>query len=92
MSYKKLLPNQFFIISFFRVRVVSPRSLWSLSETTEGDNSRPAVNCFSVGKVHPKNKRELKGTFGIYIAKVAVAYSIDIEEDLASIIPGEDID
>jgi len=45
-----------------------------------------------VGKVHPKNKLELKGTFGIYIAKVAVADGIDIEEDLASIIPGEDID
>lgn len=36
--------------------------------------------------------RELRGTSGIYIAKIAVAYGIDIEEDLASIIPGEDID
>jgi len=35
---------------------------------------------------------ELRDTFGIYIAKIAVAYGIDIEEDLASIIPGEDID
>ena len=34
---------------------------------------------------------ELRGTFGIYIAKIAVAYGIDIEEDLASIISGEDI-
>lgn len=35
---------------------------------------------------------ELRDTFGIYIAKIAVAYGIDIEEDLASIIPREDID
>ena len=35
---------------------------------------------------------ELRGVFGIHIAKIAVAYGIDIEKDLASIIPGEDID
>lgn len=35
---------------------------------------------------------ELRGVFGIHVAKIAVAYGIDIEEDLASIIPGEDKD
>ena len=35
---------------------------------------------------------ELRGVFGIYIAKIAVAYGIDIEKDLTSKIPGEDID
>ncbi len=35
---------------------------------------------------------ELRGVFGIQIARIAVAYGIDVEEDLASIIPGPDID
>jgi len=34
---------------------------------------------------------ELRGVFGIHLAKIAVAYGIDIEEDLASIIPDLDI-
>jgi hypothetical protein len=35
---------------------------------------------------------ELRGVFGIHIAKIAVAYGIDVEKELASIIPEEDID
>jgi len=35
---------------------------------------------------------ELRGVFGIQIARIAVAYCIDVEEDLASIIPGLDLD
>ena len=35
---------------------------------------------------------ELRGVFGIHLAKIAVAYGIDVEEDLASIIPELDID
>lgn len=35
---------------------------------------------------------ELRGVFGIHLAKIAVAYGIDVEEDLASIIPDLDID
>jgi len=35
---------------------------------------------------------ELRGVFGIHIAKIAVAYGIDVEEDLVSIIPELDID
>jgi hypothetical protein len=35
---------------------------------------------------------ELRGVFGIHIAKIAVSYGIDIETELASIIPEEDID
>lgn len=34
---------------------------------------------------------ELRGIFGIYIAKIAVAYGIDVEKDLASIMPEEDV-
>ena len=34
---------------------------------------------------------ELRGVFGIHIAKIAVSYGIDLEDDLASIVPeGED--
>ena len=35
---------------------------------------------------------ELRGVLGIHIAKIAVAYGIDVESDLASIIPGSDAD
>jgi len=35
---------------------------------------------------------ELRAIFGIYIAKIAVAYGINIESDLASIIPESDLD
>ena len=35
---------------------------------------------------------ELRGVFGIHIARIAVTYGIDVEKDLASIIPGLDID
>jgi hypothetical protein len=33
---------------------------------------------------------ELRGVFGIYLAKIAVAYGIDVEEDLATILPDSD--
>jgi hypothetical protein len=33
---------------------------------------------------------ELRGVFGIHVAKIAVAYGIDVEKDLASIMPEED--
>jgi len=33
---------------------------------------------------------ELRGVFGIYIAKISVAYGINVEEDLAAILPMED--
>jgi hypothetical protein len=33
---------------------------------------------------------ELRGVFGIHIALIAVKYKLDVEDDLASILPGED--
>lgn len=33
---------------------------------------------------------ELRGVFGIYLAKISVAYGINIEKDLATILPEED--
>lgn len=33
---------------------------------------------------------ELRGVFGIHVAKIAVAYGIDVEKELASILPEED--
>lgn len=33
---------------------------------------------------------ELRGVFGIHIAKIAVSYGVDVEEELASIIPEGD--
>ena len=33
---------------------------------------------------------ELRGVFGIHVAKIAVAYGIDVENDLASIMPEQD--
>ncbi len=33
---------------------------------------------------------ELRGIFGIYIAKIATSYGLDIESDLASILPQQD--
>jgi len=35
---------------------------------------------------------ELRGVFGVHLAKIAVAYGLDVEKDLATIIPGQDID
>jgi hypothetical protein len=34
----------------------------------------------------------LRDVFGIHVAKIAVAYGIDVEKDLASILPEEDAD
>ena len=33
---------------------------------------------------------ELRGVFGVYLAKIAVAYGVDIEKELASILPDLD--
>jgi len=33
---------------------------------------------------------ELRGVFGIYVAKIAVAYGIAVEKELSSIIPEKD--
>ena len=33
---------------------------------------------------------ELRGVFGVQIAKIAVSYGINVEDGLASILPGED--
>lgn len=33
---------------------------------------------------------ELRGVFGVHLARLAVAYGIDVEDDLGSILPGED--
>ena len=33
---------------------------------------------------------ELRGSFGIMLAQMAVAYGIDIEDDLATILPEKD--
>jgi len=33
---------------------------------------------------------ELRGVFGIHIALIAVRYKLDVEDDLATILPGED--
>ncbi|MGA2385970.1 MAG: DUF6650 family protein [Candidatus Bathyarchaeia archaeon] len=35
---------------------------------------------------------ELRGIFGVQVAKIAVAYGIDVEKELASILPEEDRD
>lgn len=35
---------------------------------------------------------ELRGVFGIHIAKIAVSYGLNVEDDLASILPEQDID
>jgi hypothetical protein len=35
---------------------------------------------------------ELRGVFGIHIAKLAAEYGLDIEDDLASILPARDDD
>lgn len=35
---------------------------------------------------------ELRGTFGVHVAKLAAEYGLDIEDDLASIVPGKDED
>jgi hypothetical protein len=34
---------------------------------------------------------EMRGVFGIHIAKLATAYGVDVEDDLAAVIPGEDM-
>jgi hypothetical protein len=34
---------------------------------------------------------EMRGVFGIHIAKLAASYGVDIEDDLAVIIPAEDV-
>ena len=34
---------------------------------------------------------ELRGVFGVHIAKISVAYGIEVEDDLATILPEEDI-
>jgi hypothetical protein len=33
---------------------------------------------------------ELRGVFGIHVAFMAVKYKLDVEDDLATILPGED--
>jgi hypothetical protein len=33
---------------------------------------------------------ELRGVFGVHLAKIAVTYGIDVEDDLAKILPEED--
>ncbi len=35
---------------------------------------------------------ELRGTFGVHVARLAAEYGLDIEDDLASILPGRDDD
>jgi len=34
---------------------------------------------------------EMRGVFGIHIAKLATGYGVDVEDELAVIIPGEDV-
>jgi len=34
---------------------------------------------------------EMRGVFGVHIAKLATAYGVDVEDDLAAVIPGEDV-
>lgn len=34
---------------------------------------------------------EMRGVFGVHLAKLATAYGVDIEDDLAAVIPGEDV-
>ena len=35
---------------------------------------------------------EFRGIFGIHVARIAVMYGIDVEKDLAKILPANDID
>ena len=35
---------------------------------------------------------ELRGVFGIHLAKIATMFGLDVEEDLAKILPAEDIE
>jgi hypothetical protein len=34
---------------------------------------------------------ELRGVFGLHLARIAVQYGIEIEDDLGAILPGEDV-
>ena len=33
----------------------------------------------------------MRGVFGVHIARLAAAYGVNVENDLAAIIPGEDV-
>ncbi|HZP43968.1 MAG TPA: DUF6650 family protein [Candidatus Binatia bacterium] len=33
---------------------------------------------------------ELRGVFGVHLARIAVQYGVDVDDDLAAILPGED--
>ena len=35
---------------------------------------------------------ELRGVFGIHVARLAAAHGLDVEDDLAAILPGKDDD
>ena len=35
---------------------------------------------------------ELRGVYGVHIAQMAAEYGLDVEDDLASILPGMDLD
>jgi hypothetical protein len=35
---------------------------------------------------------ELRGTFGVHVARLAAQYGLDVEDQLAAIIPARDID
>ena len=34
---------------------------------------------------------EMRGVFGVHLARLAAAYGVNVENDLAAIIPGEDV-
>ncbi len=56
------------------------------------------IVCFGASHGHWASWRfngalgELRGTFGIHLARLAAEYGLDIEDDLASILPGRDED
>ena len=63
-------------------------------DTVQGDEGR--IIRFGAQSGHHANWTfnsalgEMRGVFGIHIAKLATAYGVDVEDDLAAVIPGED--
>lgn len=65
-----------------------------LDETSEKENgrivfSRNSLRSFPFEKFYSK-LGIMRGVFGIHIALIAVAYGLDVEDDLASILPNLD--
>jgi hypothetical protein len=60
--------------------------------TVEGDNGRIMRHANRNGDyaswIFNSALGELRGVFGIYVAQIAASYGLDVEDDLATIVPG----